>query len=376
MKVLHINSYYSSSFFYKNLFEKQIQSSIDVSVYVPISKNVTLPTVDLGEYTNISGNHNKYDRMFFHIKHQKIFKDIVQQYEMNSIDLVHAHSLFSNGYIALLLKKKYKIPYIVAVRNTDVNVFFKYMIHLRKLGLEILEEAEKIIFLSDSYNNFILNRYIPNRLRKKIESKTTVIPNGIADFWLQNVDNPKKYPEERELKILQVGVIDKNKNVLTTIKAVKLLISRGYKAELTIVGKVVDEGIYNQIRKLPYVKYKEPIPQAELLSIFRQHEMFIMPSINETFGLVYAEAMSQGLPVIYSKGQGFDGQFEEGVVGYPVDCLNEEEIANRVEDIISNYTEISLNCINKIERFSWNSIVDEYNKLYLKIIADNYEARL
>ncbi|MCM3539123.1 glycosyltransferase family 4 protein [Priestia endophytica] len=376
MKVLHINSYYSSSFFYKNLFEKQIQSSMDISVYVPVSKDVTLPTVNLGKYTNISENHSKYDRMFFHIKHQKIFKDIVRQYEIKSFDLVHAHSLFSNGYIAFLLKKKYNIPYIVAVRNTDVNVFFKYMIHLRKLGLEILKEAEKIIFLSDSYNNFILNRYIPSRLRKNINSKTTVIPNGIADFWLQNADNPKDYSKERGLKVLQVGVIDKNKNVLTTIEAVKLLINRGYNAQLTIVGKIVDEGIYNQIRNLPFVKYKEPILQDKLLSIFRQHQIFIMPSIKETFGLVYAEAMSQGLPVIYSKGQGFDGQFKEGVVGYRVDSLNEEEIANRVEDIISNYKNISFNCINKIEKFSWDNIVDEYNKLYLKVNAETSEAKL
>lgn len=40
-----------------------------------------------------------------------------------------------------------------------------------------------------------------------------------------------------------------------------------------------------------------------------------MPSHKETFGLVYAEAMSQGLPIIYTKNQGFDGQFPDGYVG-------------------------------------------------------------
>ena len=43
-----------------------------------------------------------------------------------------------------------------------------------------------------------------------------------------------------------------------------------------------------------------------------------MPSRYETFGLVYGEAMSQGLPIIYSKGQGVDGYFKEGTVGYGV----------------------------------------------------------
>jgi len=48
-----------------------------------------------------------------------------------------------------------------------------------------------------------------------------------------------------------------------------------------------------------------------------------MPSITETFGLVYAEALSQGLPVLYTRGQGFDRQFEEGEVGYAVDCFDD-----------------------------------------------------
>ena len=38
--------------------------------------------------------------------------------------------------------------------------------------------------------------------------------------------------------------------------------------------------------------------------IYRENDIYVMPSIIETFGLVYAEAMSQGLPVIYTRGQG------------------------------------------------------------------------
>ena len=41
-----------------------------------------------------------------------------------------------------------------------------------------------------------------------------------------------------------------------------------------------------------------------------------MPSITETFGLVYGEALSQGLLIIYTKGQGFDGQIKEKLAGY------------------------------------------------------------
>ena len=74
--------------------------------------------------------------------------------------------------------------------------------------------------------------------------------------------------------------------------------------------------------------------------------------------------MTQGLPVIYSKGQGFDRQFEEGTVGFHVESRNAEEIANRIENIMSNNQTISENCVRISDRFNWSEIAREYESLY------------
>ena len=50
--------------------------------------------------------------------------------------------------------------------------------------------------------------------------------------------------------------------------------------------------------------------KSELLGIYRSSSIFIMPSTGETFGLVYIEALSQSLPVIYTKGDGVYGFLE------------------------------------------------------------------
>ncbi|MDH6431130.1 MULTISPECIES: glycosyltransferase family 4 protein [unclassified Paenibacillus] len=364
MNILHINSYYSGSNFYKNLYDRQIENGLDINVYVPVSKSTDVSALNLGEYTTKSANHGKYDRIFFHIKHVKIYADIVKKYDMNTIYITHAHSLFSNGYIALLLKKKYDIPYIVAVRNTDVNIFFKYMFHLRAIGIEILKEADKVIFLSESYRNIVLDKYISSNLKKDIMHKTVIIPNGIDDFWLQNKGKPKMKNEHKELRLVYAGVINKNKNLLTTVKAIEVLLRKGFNVEFTIVGRIADKGIYKRISRIPYVKYIDPKPKEELLNIYRTNDIFIMPSIKETFGLVYAEAMSQGLPIVYTKGQGFDKQFQEGEVGYHVDCGNPNEIANVIEKILDNYKQISIQCINSANVFSWEKVVTDYNEIY------------
>ena len=89
-----------------------------------------------------------------------------------------------------------------------------------------------------------------------------------------------------------------------------------------------------------------------------------MPSFSETFGLTYVEAMSQGVPVIFTKGQGFDGFFPDGHVGYRVDPGNPSMIADRIIDILGNYKQISGNCVVGSRRFSWEKIAQTYQSLY------------
>jgi len=370
MEILHINSYYSCSSFYRNLYNKQIESGLDIDVYVPVPETFNNSNESLGDYTTISRNHGKYDRVIFHIKHRKIYNDIVKTYDIEKMSLVHAHSLFSNGYIAYKLKEKFNVPYIVAVRNTDVNVFFKYMVHLRKLGIEILKQADKVIFLSKTYRTFVIERYIPDLLKKEIYDKSIIIPNGIDDFWLQNKGTPKTLSGSK-INLLTVGIISKRKNQLTTTRVVKLLQKKGYKIKYTVVGKILDKKIYRQIKDLPYVQYIPHTSKENLLDIYRENDIFVMPSVTETFGLVYAEAMSQGLPVIYTRGQGFDGQFEEGEVGYSVNSLDIDDIAKKVVSILNNFNEISKRCIRVVDRFNWNKIANDYSRVYKSILLSS-----
>ena len=77
--------------------------------------------------------------------------------------------------------------------------------------------------------------------------------------------------------------------------------------------------------------------------------------------------MTQGLPVIYSKGQGFDGIFEDGKVGYAVPSYDANYIAECVQKIVKNYRTISKNCIDESQRFDWNSITRQLSDFYNNI---------
>lgn len=368
MRVLHINSYYGAGKFYKNLYDQQIKNQLEISVFVSVANDFNEENFNYGDYTTISKNYSKFDRIAFHVKHNKIYKDIVRNYDINTFSVIHAHSLFSNGSIAMRLKLRFGIPYIVAVRNTDVNLFFRKMIHLRKLGLKILENADKIIFLSEAYRDQVIDKYIPENLKETIYNKVSVIPNGIDDFWIENHAKPKAKPNLSTLRLLQIGDINKNKNIETTVKAIDILIENGYDVEFDVVGKVKEKVVFNKINALSYVNYLGYKTKEELIDVYNKNDIFILPSINETFGLVYPEAMSQGLPIIYTKKQGFDGQFEDGIVGYSVNCCDPMDIYEKIIEIIAKFDEISNSCVNNINKFSWETISNDYREIYFKVI--------
>ncbi|KDE67578.1 hypothetical protein FUSO6_10305, partial [Fusobacterium necrophorum DAB] len=246
-----------------------------------------------------------------------------------------------------------------AIRNTDINIFFKYLFFLRKHGIKIMENADKIIFLSPTYKKECLNRYISAKYKEKFEKKMCIIPNGIDSFWIENLIIGKKKHEE--LRLIYVGSIDRNKNVKTTIMACKELRKKGYNVKFTIIGDIIVKTINLNESFINYIPFCSKEKIKEYLS---KNDIFVMPSKYETFGLVYAEALSQGLPIIYTKGQGFDEQIPEGIVGHSVRYDDIEEIVRKIILIYENYEKYSNNIKNFIHNFDWINISREYSNIY------------
>lgn len=368
MKVCHVCSNFDN--FFVNLMEKQKINDIDLKVFFFRAKEKGWPNFN-SSYVDVRLNYRNWHRFFFRLKESLVLKDFFRIYSKEDFDLLHAHTLFSNGYIAFKAKRKWRIPYIVAVRDTDVNIFFKYRLTLRKLGIEILKEAEKIIFLSPSYRDLVLKKYVPKHLIKEFQSKSIVIPNGIDEFYLKNKWLRDDLSNKKELNIITVGYICRRKNQLTVCKAIdRLKKELGMNVNYIVVGKILDKKVFKKLKKYSFVNYVPFLPKEELIKEYRKADIYVMPSITETFGLTYAEAMSQGLPIIYTKNQGFDGQFEEGTVGYSVNSTNYNEIANKICEIIRNYQFLSTNAVKKVDKFDWGKITQYYKSLYLEVLRN------
>lgn len=377
MNVLQMSASYHLSKLYKNMIRQFDSKNINQTVYTAL-KDMKYKNINKIEDGNnltyvYSAPFKRYDSFIYYSKIHKIYKDVIKKVNLDEINLIHAHFLFSDGGVAYKLHENYGIDYIVAIRNTDLNVFFKYGVHVRGYGVNILKKAKKIILISESYRSLILNDYISKKDRAIINDKMITIPNGIDEYWLKNKPEiqRKAILDEEVIQLIYVGRLDKNKNMKTVFEVMELIEKEKYEVNLKVVGTGELEDELKQLankKELDVKFYGYIKSKTELRKLYKESYIFIMPSIYETFGLVYIEAMSQGLPVIYTENQGIYGYFKEGTVGYASDPFNSEEIKENILKILDNYNKISSKAIEEAQKFNWDKITDKYIELYKEVL--------
>lgn len=374
-RVLLLCNDFTGSKVHSNLYKELDNQAVSQTIFSPI-RRISERGKNKFEFrcqdskVIYSDLQKKYHRLFFHLKSNFLYNSLLRQINPSDYTITHASTLFTDGSISYKLYKKYNIPYIVAVRSTDLSIFFKYLFYLRKLGLEILQRAEKIIFINPDLKEELIKKYIPDHLKQMVLDKSICIPNGIDAAWHQNIAKPKTIILPR-CSVVYVGSFLKRKNVPLLIEALSLLKDK-YEISLTIAGSggKDSENVHSAIAtygKLYPINYVGRITEFyALLDIYKNADIFVMASKNETFGLVYIEALSQGLPIIYTRNTGVSGFFKEGEVGYSITTHTASELAAQIEKVINNYEQLAANTIKRVPEFDWSLISQQYIDIYTK----------
>lgn len=371
MNVLHICNGYADSIVHSNLTKVLDELGIQQTVYCPVREEKFLGRYQF-EGKNIDFVYSfcikPWYKFVYHYKRWRLYKDLKRRITLDKFDVIHAPTLFSDGGLALKAYKEYGIPYVVAVRNTDINVFIKYLKHTHYIGREIALKAKKIFFISKGEMDEFIESDFARPIYSQIKDKMVLQPNGIENYWHEHISHTPR----RGHQILYVGDFTPNKNVCRVIKAIAQLRKESEFADLKFVvvggGKDKDGTTLKMIESHPdFIEYLGKIYDKERLSgIMRQSSLFVMPSIHETFGLVYIEALSQNLPVIYSKGQGIDGLFDESI-GIGVNALSVDEIREAIWKILNNPSRYNNDRVSFAD-FDWKNIAERYISFYQNII--------
>lgn len=114
------------------------------------------------------------------------------------------------------------------------------------------------------------------------------------------------------------------------------------------------------------------MPQTELKNIMSRSHVLVLPSVQDGFGMVMAQAMACGCPVIASKNTGGEDLISDGVEGYIVPIRNANSLAERLQHLAENPAEraaMGNNALNKIHNIGgWNAYGEQAMAIYGEVL--------
>ena len=115
------------------------------------------------------------------------------------------------------------------------------------------------------------------------------------------------------------------------------------------------------------------LPPASLLELYCASDIYVLPTLIETFGMVLVEAMAAGLPIITTDAPGVNDVIEDGVNGLKVEAGNVANIAEKMIRVLSDRqlsAELSNNSLAKAESvYDWKVVTAQYLDLYRKVVG-------
>jgi glycosyltransferase involved in cell wall biosynthesis len=173
------------------------------------------------------------------------------------------------------------------------------------------------------------------------------------------------------LKVLYVGSLTQRKGLAYLLDAVEAL---GSHVSLTLVGREVAEGCVPLRRALSRCSWFPSLPRPAILQQMKQHDVLVLPSLFEGFGLVLVEALSQGRPVIATNHTGAPDVIQDGKEGFIVPIRSAEAIQRALETLIRDRAllrDMGRAAAQTAKQLSWRSY-----RLKLAQLVEDVSSRL
>ncbi|MFT5250565.1 MAG: glycosyltransferase involved in cell wall biosynthesis [bacterium] len=256
--------------------------------------------------------------------------------------------------------------------SSSATAYQKFGNIYRKLAVpRVVKNSKKVITVS----HFEKNR-IAEFFGMKGNDKLDAIYNGVSEHFkpINNLEELKRIKEKYKLPdnyFFFLGNTDPKKNTEGTLKAFSNFLKQtksNHKLVMLDYDKVelhkllVDINDTDLIENIVLTGY---VSNTDLPAIYSQCDVFLYPSLRESFGIPMLEAMACGVPVITSNTSSMPEV--AGEAAHIINPLNPEEITSALIEILNNDTyrkSLSEKGLQRSKQFSWLNMAKEYLKLY------------
>lgn len=248
--------------------------------------------------------------------------------------------------------------------NRPIHSLRTFMFSLFSLFSETLaiKTSHKIIVPSKQLQKKISNNFgVP-------EEKILVIHHGVEEKFFPT------YPEQKKGNIiLFVGGIRYEKGLDFALRSLANLKDD---FEFVVVGEKMDyyrefQRLTNKLGLDKHLRCLDLLTDEEILHLYNEASMFLLPGRGESFGIVVLEAMASGVPVIVSNECGVKEIIEDGKNGFIVKFNDVKTLTERITYLLNDKEKAEKmvkNALSTAGNFVWNNVAQKYLKVYKQVV--------
>ena len=284
-------------------------------------------------------------------------------------NLIHAHFTYPDGYVAARLGQRYRVPVII----TEHAPWRPWMDSYPMVRRRAVWAARRAAF----------HIAVSHAARETIAHFTgnwpglQVLPAGVdtSVFTLAS-DGSRRLPNQ----LLFVGAIRPVKGVDVLLNAMRLLIDRGRRLRLIIVGESFYASYrreYERLRRMAdelglagHIEFAGGKPPSEIARYMQQSALLVLPSRQESLGMVLVEALACGTPVVATRCGGPE-DIVIGEVGVLIPPGDPEALARGIAQVLDrrlNYDPAMLRAY-AVRKFGLESVVGRVMQLYRRAVS-------
>jgi N-acetyl-alpha-D-glucosaminyl L-malate synthase BshA len=288
--------------------------------------------------------------------------------------IIHAHTATPSGFIAMLLKVIFRIPVVISLRGSDINIYPNQSKSIKLLTKYVIRRADAVTAVSKQLARKAIELGVFNK-------KISVVYNGCnVDIFKYNMERRNKIRSEYKLLfndiiLLFIGNLTKGKGIYNLIEIFKKISKTNKNIYLFIIGEGEEKNNLIKIIKQHQINEKVILlngcSHESVADWMSASDIFVMLSKKEGLPNVILEAMACERPVVAGKVGGIPEIIEEEKYGTLVNLDDPITIEKKIEELIWKPEKRARMGRESRERiktnFSWSETANKMMEIYRKI---------